>query len=84
MTKINNKKLKEVIVTVEQKLIEKGRKEGIKEGEERGKQEGRQEGREEGERKKAIETAKKMKNDGVEINIIMKYTGLSREEIEKL
>ncbi|MFW5800232.1 MAG: Rpn family recombination-promoting nuclease/putative transposase, partial [Spirochaetota bacterium] len=62
----------EVVMTLEDKLIEKGRKEGIKEGEERG------------EKRKAIETAKKMKNDGVEINIIMKYTELSKEEIEKL
>jgi predicted transposase/invertase (TIGR01784 family) len=68
MNKIKNKQLQEVIMTVEQQLIEKGRKEG----------------REEGERKKAIETAKKMKNDGVEINIIMKYTGLNKKDIEKL
>jgi hypothetical protein len=68
ITKITSGKLKEVIMTVEQKLIEKGMEKGI----------------EKGERKKAIETARKMKNDGVEINIIMKYTGLSKKEIEKL
>ena len=76
MTKINNKKLKEVIVTVEQKLIEKGRKEGEKRGEEKG--------RKEGERKKAIETAKKMKEKGMDIQTIKEITGLSREKIEKL
>ncbi|MFW5799294.1 MAG: hypothetical protein ACOCV8_00655, partial [Spirochaetota bacterium] len=74
----------EVIMTVEQQLIEKGRKEGREEGERKGREEGERKGREEGERKKAIETAKKMKNDNVEINIIMKYTGLSKKEIENL
>ena len=76
MTKINNKKLKEVIVTVEQKLIEKGRKEGIKEGEERGIKKGEKRGRK--------ETAKKMKEKGMDIQTIEEITGLSREEIEKL
>jgi predicted transposase/invertase (TIGR01784 family) len=59
-------------MTIEQQLIEKGKKEGIKEGEKVG------------EHKKAIETAKKMKTDGLDIEHIIKYTGLSEEEIRKL
>ena len=31
-----------------------------------------------------IETAKNMLQDGMSINIIMKYTGLSKEEIENI
>ena len=45
---------------------------------------GKLEGIEEGSYNKAIETAKKMKEDNVSIEEIMKYTSLSKEEIEKL
>ena len=47
-------------------------------------QEGKMEGLKEGERNKAIETARKMKQNGFEINLISEMTGLSKEEIEKL
>ncbi len=49
-----------------------------------GKIEGKVEGKIEGERNKAIETAKKMKSDGLSTELILKYTGLSIEEIDKL
>ena len=48
--------------------IEEGIKEGIKEGINQG----------------IIETAKKMKKDGLEIEKIIQYTNLTKEEIEKL
>lgn len=38
----------------------------------------------EGEMKKQVEIAKSMLNDNLSITMIMKYTGLSKEEIEKL
>ncbi len=38
----------------------------------------------EGEMKKQVEIAKSMLNDNLSIAMIMKYTGLSKEEIEKL
>lgn len=41
-------------------------------------------GREEGRKEKAIDIAKKMLKDECDIEIIIKYTGLLREEIEKL
>ena len=44
----------------------------------------REEGREEGERKKQIEIAKTGLKEGLSVEIIMKLTGLSKEEIEKL
>jgi predicted transposase/invertase (TIGR01784 family) len=47
-------------------------------------EEGREEGREEGEKNKAIASARIMKNDGVPMETIAKYTGLSIDEIEKL
>jgi len=38
----------------------------------------------EGERKKAVEMAKKSLEDGLSIELTVKLTGLSKEEIEKL
>lgn len=40
--------------------------------------------REEAEKKKALEIARKMKSDGVDTDIIKKYTGLGKREIGKL
>lgn len=38
----------------------------------------------EGLKEKSIDIAKNMLKDSLDIEIIMKYTGLSKEEIEKL
>ena len=40
--------------------------------------------KEEGEKNKAVEMAKTMKRDNEPVDKISKYTGLSKEEIEKL
>ena len=58
--------------------------EGEKIGIEKGEKIGIEKGKIEGERNKAIETAKKMKSDGLSTELILKYTGLSIEEIDKL
>ena len=52
--------------------------------EERGREKGREEGREEGERNKAIEASKKMIQDGLSLELIAKYEGLSIAELEQL
>lgn len=44
----------------------------------------RKEGREEGEKRKQIDIAKKMIQDNMSIDVIIKYTGLSESEINKL
>ena len=44
----------------------------------------REEGRDEGERKKQIEIAKTGLKEGLSVGMIMKLTGLTKEEIEKL
>ncbi len=44
----------------------------------------REEGEEKGEKRKAVEMAKSLKKQKVEISIIAKASGLSKEEIEKL
>ena len=58
------------------KAAKKAREEGIAIGEERGISLG--------EHKKAIETAKSMKQENMSVNLIARFTGLSPEEIEKL
>lgn len=54
------------------------------EGHEVGKEEGREEGIEEGKKQNAIEMAKILKEEGVAINIIVKSSGLTEEEINAL
>ena len=44
----------------------------------------KQEGLEEGEAKKQNEIAKKMKDEGAEIEFIVRVTGLTKEEVEAL
>jgi len=44
----------------------------------------REEGIEEGKEKRTLEIARELKRSGVSIDVIMKSTGLSKEEIEKL
>ena len=46
--------------------------------------EGMELGMEKGKNQKALDIAKNMLTDGVDINLIMKYSGLSQEQIEKL
>ena len=66
----------------------KGRAEGREEGREEGLAEGRTEGLAEGEaigaQKKAMDNARKMKDDGMPAELIAKYTGLTAEEINSL
>ena len=49
-----------------------------------GKQEGLAEGMEIGMNQKALDIVRNMLADGVDINLIMKYSGLTLEQIEKL
>jgi len=51
---------------------------------EEGRLEGREEGKEQGKEEERNGIAKEMKNDGEPIEKIMKYTNLSRKEIEGL
>lgn len=62
------------------KAAEEGMKEGLKEG----IREGIKEGMEKGEQKKQIEIARKMREDGISIDTIIKYTGLQSSDIENL
>ena len=55
-----------------EEAMKEGLKEGLKEGREKGIKEG------------IKETAKRLKEDGIPIENIIKYTNLSKEEIENL
>ena len=48
------------------------------------KREGIAEGMEKGMNQKALDIARNMLADGVDLNLIMKYSGLTQEQIEKL
>ncbi|MDG7055406.1 MAG: hypothetical protein LJD31_02560, partial [Wolbachia endosymbiont of Menacanthus eurysternus] len=59
-----------------EKGMEIGRQEGILIGHQKGRAEGREEGK--------IEVAKAMLADNVDVNTIVKFTGLSISEIERI
>ena len=57
---------------------------GVEKGIEQGRSEGLAEGEASGRAEREIEMAKAMKAEGIAINTIVKVSGLSKEEIEKL
>ena len=68
-----------------QKAIEdRGIEIGMERGIEIGKEQGIQQGIQLGQKRAIEELAKKMLNENIEIEIIMKVTNLSKEEIMKL
>ena len=56
--------------------VDTAKREGIAEGMEKGMEKGMNQ--------KALDIARNMLADGVDINLIMKYSGLTQEQIEKL
>lgn len=70
----------DVLSTAKQEGLEEGRAEGRAEGLE----EGRAEGQAEGEKKKALDVAYNLKSMGLSVEMIVKATGLSEEEVEQL
>ena len=60
--------------------IDTAKQEGLAEGMEKGMKKGMEKGM----NQKALDIARNMLADGVDINLIMKYSGLTQEQIEKL
>ena len=60
--------------------IDTAKQEGLAEGMELGMEKGMKKGM----NQKALDIARNMLADGVDINLIMKYSGLTQEQIEKL
>ena len=72
--------IKNSIDTAKQEGLAEGMELGLKKGMKKGMEKGMEKGMNE----KALEIAKTMLADGVDINLIMKYSGLTQEQIEKL
>ena len=66
------------------KGLSAGIEQGIKQGVEQGIKQGVEQGIKQGEENKKIELAKKMKQEGIDIETIQKITELSQEEISRL
>ena len=66
------------------KELEEAREKAIKEGIEKGIKEGIEKGMEKGEKKERLQIACQMKKDGMPIDMISKYTGLSPKDIEMI
>ncbi|WP_294469824.1 Rpn family recombination-promoting nuclease/putative transposase [uncultured Bacteroides sp.] len=64
--------------------VNTARIEGREEGWEKGREDGLEEGIAKGERKKQIEIARQMRTDGIPVDTILKYTGLSEQDINEL
>ncbi|WP_254918865.1 hypothetical protein [Segatella copri] len=64
--------------------IDTAKQEGLAEGMEKGMELGMEKGMKKGMNQKALDIARNMLADGVDINLIMKYSGLTQEQIEKL
>ena len=65
-------------------VLESAEQRGLKRGLAKGREEGRAEGLAKGLAKGRAETARNMKADGMSIELIQKYSGLSPEEIANL
>ena len=76
--------MEEAKVQGHQEGLQKGRQEGLQEGRQEGLQEGHQEGLQEGTEQTRTAIAISMLNDNQPIDTIIKYTGLSKAEIEQL
>ena len=72
------------IIWRERTLVSESHREGFEEGKAEGVVEGIGIGIEKGGQAKAIDIARKLKQLGIELSVIMKTTGLSAEEIAKL
>ena len=68
----------------EKKGVAKGLAKGLKQGRKQGKEEGLKQGKEEGLKEGKLETAGKMLSDGLSIDLISQYTGLTISEIKQL
>ena len=76
--------IKNSIDTAKQEGKQEGLAEGMELGLKKGMKKGMEKGMEKGKNEKALEIARSMMADGVDINLIMKYSGLTQEQIDKL
>ena len=77
-------KLREKYIRDYNTIKEDGYNNGYNDGKDAGLAQGLERGQKQGEQKKTIEIAKKMLKENVDVDFIVKMTGLSKEELEKL
>ena len=77
-------KLREKYIRDYNTIKEDGYNNGYNDGKDAGLTQGLERGQKQGEQKKTIEIAKKMLKENVDVDFIVKMTGLSKEELEKL
>ncbi len=76
--------LREKYVLAQNNLLATGYECGFEQCVKDGIEHGIEQGIEQGSKKQEIEIAKKLKNENIDIEVIMKVTSLTKEEIEKL
>ena len=76
--------LREKYVLAQNNLLATGYECGFEQGVKDGIEHGIEQGIEQVSKKQEIEIAKKLKNENIDIEVIMKVTSLTKEEIEKL
>ncbi|RME89592.1 MAG: hypothetical protein D6767_08185, partial [Candidatus Hydrogenedentota bacterium] len=69
----------DIAMTTAERLVQQGLEQGLQQGLEQGLEQGLQQG----EYKKAIETARRMKDLGAEIDFILKATGLTEKDLKE-
>lgn len=72
------------IISVEKTLYNSAERRGMEKGMKKGLEKGMEKGLEKGHEEEKKQIARKMKSDGLPVDIISKYTGLSVEEIERI
>ena len=83
-SKMAYRDIKNSIDTAKQEGLAEGMEKGIEKGMELGMEKGMKKGMAKGMNQKALDIARNMLADGIDINLIMKYSGLTQEQIEKL
>ena len=83
-SKMAYRDIKNSVDTAKREGIAEGMEKGMELGMAKGKQEGLAEGMEKGMNQRSLDIARNMLADGVDLNLIMKYSGLTQEQIEKL
>ncbi|WP_228115494.1 hypothetical protein [Segatella copri] len=83
-SKMAYRDIKNSIDTAKQEGLAEGMEKGMEKGMELGMEKGMKKGMAKGMNQKALDIARNMLADGVDINLIMKYSGLTQEQIENL
>ena len=71
-------------MTIAQQLEQKGIEKGIEKGIQLGEQRGIEKGRTEGEREATLKIARTMLQNAIDLNTVIKMTGLSEDELAQL